>query len=267
MTVKPWETDEWKERQRRWQEETRRQIQAGFDNLQRLRISDADDRAGVPLSNYNAKSQDEKISVYFRDLESHLIEYIQEADIVLGCVAWLTSEPILKALAHLKGVSIIVQKEDFLRPDLTHRPNWTRRLRTLYKNLPDTLDRYSIHGTLNGMSCAGDPSIDPVRCVGNYNSEKKPAFPRSHHKFVLFCELLVPSEEHDFGDADYIPYAVWTGSFNFTETASRSFENALVLRDPAIVQAFYEEYSQVAALSEPLDWEAEWSEPEWRIGT
>lgn len=39
-----------------------------------------------------------------------------------------------------------------------------------------------------------------------------------------------------------VPYAVWTGSFNFTKNACASFENAVVLREPAIVKAFFEEY-------------------------
>ena len=34
-----------------------------------------------------------------------------------------------------------------------------------------------------------------------------------------------------------------------------------------IVQAYYQEWGQVFALSEPLDWESEWVEPEYRIGT
>ena len=64
-----------------------------------------------------------------------------------------------------------------------------------------------------------------------------------------------------------VPYKVWTGSFNFTNNAERSFENAVVLEEPSIVQAYFKEFQQIAALSEPLDWESEWVEPEWRIGT
>lgn len=246
--------------------------ETGMENLQSLKIRE--DNAGTQcLENYNATSEDKKISVYFRDIEQHLLEYIQEADVVIGCVAWLTSEPILRALALKKHVSIIVQKEDFLRPDIASRPNWARRLCELYNRIP-SLNRFQLSGLVSSLDTFGDPTLDAVRCVGNYNSEKKPAFPRSHHKFVLFCELLDTSWMYDEEEINQLieeetirPYAVWTGSFNFTSTAVRSFENALVLQDPNIVNAFYEEYSQIVALSEPLDWETPWSEPEWRIGT
>jgi hypothetical protein len=89
---------------------------------------------------------------------------------------------------------------------------------------------------------------------------------------VLFCR-----EEQD--DEDYIslpgevmvkraqPYAVWTGSYNFSYTASLSFENAIVTTRQKIVDAYYKEWAQVVALSEPLNWSRAWAEPEWRIGT
>lgn len=67
--------------------------------------------------------------------------------------------------------------------------------------------------------------------------------------------------------ADYKPYAVWTGSFNFSDNGTKSFENAVVIEDVAIAEAYLEEWGQIAALSEPLDWSSEWMAPEWRIGT
>lgn len=63
------------------------------------------------------------------------------------------------------------------------------------------------------------------------------------------------------------PYAVWTGSFNITKNAGMSFENALYITDMAIVNAYYQEFSQITALSESLNWFKDWVEPQWRIGT
>jgi hypothetical protein len=199
-------------------------------------------------------------------LEDHLIQYIQEADIVVGCVAWLTSPRILKALSKVKGVSIIVQKEDFLRPDHNPVDNWRKWLNDEYDKLPEGPTRYCYTGTVvSSLSVALDPTVFPIRCVGKHNSQKDSAFPRSHHKFVVFCKLQEGEDEYTF---PYItPYAVWTGSFNFSKTASASFENSLVVTDTRIVQAYYQEWGQVFALSEPLDWESEWVEPEYRIGT
>lgn len=83
-----------------------------------------------------------------------------------------------------------------------------------------------------------------------------------HNKFLVFAKLL------DRGNTESIePYAVWTGSFNLTLNATQSLENALLLEDPVIVEAYFEEFGQIMALSEPLDWTTDWSEPKWRIGT
>ena len=59
--------------------------------------------------------------------------------------------------------------------------------------------------------------------------------------------------EGSYRDDTFVPRVVWTGSFNFTLNATNSFENAVVLHDPKIVNAFYQEWGQILALSEPLD--------------
>ena len=64
-----------------------------------------------------------------------------------------------------------------------------------------------------------------------------------------------------------ITHCVWTGSYNISQTATKSLENAVVIRDQVIAEAYFNEWSQIMALSEPLDWESEWVAPEWRIGT
>ena len=133
---------------------------------------------------------------------------------------------------------------------------------------------------LDGMSLCSDPTIDAVRCMGNHNADKLPAFPRMHHKFLLFCHQTFetwPSERWDEASDDWSPtdeilviprpYAVWTGSFNFTQNASNSFENALYTTRPAIVQAYHQEWAWIEALSEPLNWDTPWVSPEWRLGT
>lgn len=220
-----------------------------------------------PLQDFSTISEDGKVRVFFKNLEDHLIEYIREADIVVGCVAWLTSPRILRALSKLKGVSIVVQKEDFLRPDSDPGDNWRKWLNDAYDKLPMGPWRYSYSGTVvSSLSTAVDPNVFPIRCVGKHNSQKDSAFPRSHHKFVVFCKFQ-EEKQYGFLDDKITPYAVWTGSFNFSKTASASFENGVVITDTKIVQAYYKEWGQVFALSEPLDWESEWVAPEYRIGT
>lgn len=197
------------------------------------------------------------VSVYFRNLADHLVQHIDEADVVLGCVAWLTEKRILGALARKSAVSIIVQKEDFLRPDGDIRKADVRRR---YAALPDA-DRLCMTAR---YSCCGDPTVDAVRCVGVRGSGG-PVSPRSHHKFVLFAKCNDAAEDYDEGR--YRPYAVWTGSFNFTWNGGLCLENAIVLDDPRVVEAYYGEYLEILGLSEPLDWESEYVAPEWRLGT
>ena len=197
-----------------------------------------------------------------------MIEQIKKADIVVGCVAWLTSEPILRAFANKKAIAIVVQKEDFLRPDIDSDRGWRDKLYKLYWQLPFGLTRQDavlseFDTKLYDLSVCGDQSINSIRCVGNHNSEKVVAFPRSHHKFLVFCKI-VSGEPSSF---KWKPYRVWTGSYNFTKNANMSFENAISTRHKAVVRAYFQEWAQIEALSEPLDWESRWCEPEWRIGT
>ena len=74
--------------------------------------------------NYSIKTKE--IEVYFTNLDKNIIRLIKQSDVVLGCVAWLTNFDILRELGNNKIASIIVQKEDFLRPDLyfIYVDNW-----------------------------------------------------------------------------------------------------------------------------------------------
>lgn len=102
-------------------------------DFNKLEIEDADG-PGKKLDDYYIKSKG--VSVHFRDIEDHIIDYISKADAIVGCVAWMTSRPILKALSKKEDVKIIVQKEDFLRPDGKIKPTaQNKELRKLYNSL------------------------------------------------------------------------------------------------------------------------------------
>ncbi|HEY6900413.1 MAG TPA: hypothetical protein VI233_07215, partial [Puia sp.] len=62
----------------------------------------------------------DRFEVHLRNQEEIIIQKILQykEGLIVGCVAWLTSLPILDALAQCKNVQILVQKEDFLRPDI-----------------------------------------------------------------------------------------------------------------------------------------------------
>jgi len=204
------------------------------------------DSGSQSLSDFSAKIDKptfDSAEVIFRDAEKRLIELINEYKdgAIFGCIAWLTSKPILKALADCKNVQIIVQKEDFLRPDLDTKinSNWKKELQKLYNGLQFSFTRYDCKEPICDLSILGDPSVDPIRCVGNHNADKSPAFPRAHHKFLVFCKLD--------NDEKYLPISAWTGSFNLTFNATKSFENVVLLTDKSgkneIINSFFKRAS------------------------
>ncbi|MGR4021419.1 hypothetical protein [Vibrio harveyi] len=221
----------------------------------------------------NSAVGDNGIEVYFRNLEEKLVEHINNADSVFGAVAWLTSSPILKAMSHKNNTQIIVQKEEFLKPDTegNNGQNTRKYLREKYDKLRCNVYRGEFEYWLLGVTAACvneqgefDDSLEAVRCVGNNNKQGKPAFPRMHNKFLIFADVEV------FCDCGYPvniikPYAVWTGSFNFSHNATNSLENAIYITDPKIVNAYFCEYTQIAAISEPLDWTSDWISPQWKL--
>jgi hypothetical protein len=226
-------------------------------------------RLGLPVEHTteaqrnNGISTTAKIEIIFRDHQARLVAEIRRTPIVLGCVAWLTDGVVLDALSHCDHVSIVVQKEDFLKPDLV--PQRATDLRSRYARLKAGYSRYALPGGVNELSYCSDPSIDPVRCVGNHNSLKRPAWPRMHNKFLIFCEF--ESREGGFDSGFVRPVRVWTGSYNISYNATQSWENAVLIDDPAAAEAYAREFAQILTFSEPLDWTSDWVEPEYRIGS
>ena len=207
-----------------------------------------------PQTDHSYGDDTMSVGVYFKDLESALVTHLRAWPYVVGCVAWLTNIKLLSVLAERKGASFVVQKEDFLRPDAgTRGPGLDRsQLRRAYDAIKP-LYRLQFDGLLSHMSVACEPTCG-IRCAG-LGGKARLAKPRMHHKFAVFC------------DGDLQPRAVWTGSFNWSHNALDSIENAVYIAQPQIARAYFDEFQQVAAISEPLDWTSEYVEPEWRIGT
>ena len=205
-----------------------------------------------------------RVTAHFGDLTDRLIEFIDGSEAVVGCVAWLTHTPILEALGRIPA-SLVVQKEDFLRPDSGGSTvGWKARIQALYQQVGNGWSRYPFPAPLNGASFAGDTTLDGVRCVGNSNRERVPSAPRMHHKFLV----RVDAAPQAIGNSQHIKArGVWTGSFNFSKNAGASFENAVEIVDDQIAGAYLQEFARVMTLSEPLNWTEDWVTPEWRIGT
>ncbi|MBM9548429.1 hypothetical protein JWG40_15485 [Leptospira sp. 201903074] len=225
-------------------------------NLNNLKIKGSHG-SDFSLNNHNGIFQNINVEVYFRELENAIISKINEADYIFGCVAWLTNFKILKALSNCETF-IIVQKEDFLRPDagIKSKKVYKEKLRSSYNSLSCNLNSHLMQNKalqIIGGSYGFD-FVEPIRCVG-MTSKLNKSIPRMHNKFIIFCK----NDDYNFVE----PYAVWTGSFNFTKNAIFSFENAIYINDKKVADRYFEEFGQIAALSEPLDWETEYIKPEW----
>ncbi len=65
--------------------------------------------SATPLEDHGTVRDNARTEVVFRNIEERLIKFIGDADIIVGCVAWLTSRRVLEALRKKHAVSLIVQ--------------------------------------------------------------------------------------------------------------------------------------------------------------
>lgn len=274
----------------------------------------------TPQEDYSVKG--ESAEVVLRNHAQRCIEMIRNSDTVLGCIAWITHPEILDALAEplqwsgeRRKVQIIVNKEDFLRPDYTDKvslneTSFYNELRSKYDRLGCGVNTYLEVGrrfveTGTGWNC--NLEVESLRCVGL--SLKRRWSPKMHHKFAVFMRgcgnglLACPqtvcrsSYFNEHGEEVVITEgispknyrhsvaaslllrcgkcheegcfaAAWIGSFNWTKNAGKSFESVVITEDREIVNSLLWEHSQLLLMSEPLDWNSPYVDPELsdRIG-
>ena len=226
-----------------------------------------------------------QVEAIFRDHRGRLVRLFQEAQeaglVCVGAVAWLTDPTILDAMATLP-TSVLVQKEDFLRPDLVASNDggrWKKHLRAQYDAVgrsnrhSDLFIRQNCPDPLGALTLLGDQDIAGVRCVGFPNNRGAAGVrqPLMHNKFLVFVELRDFSENQDDENGQpeplWEPRMVWTGSCNLTRQSHRSRENTVIIRDPAIASAYLHEWADLMSLSEPLDWDSQWVAPQWHEGS
>jgi len=199
---------------------------------------------------HSTSNNDNTLEVYFEDIEDKIIEKIRKADLVFGCIAWLTNEKILKEMAK-KHCIIVIQEEDFLRPDINFdgdKKQWKNKIYELYTKLEGE------------YLCAIIPDINycggvntGVRRFGFINKDKSPAFPRMHNKFIICAKYN--TEDHNI---TMTFNEVITGSYNYTYNSTNSIENIMCVKDEKIVNAYFENFKDILVCSVPLDWSAEW---------
>lgn len=205
-------------------------------------------RSGYDWADRDRGVESGKVIAHLGDIASPLEEFIRGSEAIVGCVAWITSGRLVTALAG-RPVSIIVNKEWALRS--TDMNPAAVRNRETFSRLRGGLRRRDFPAPLSDVA-GTDDFIAPLRCVG-YTAKGATNLPLMHHKFIVRLERGRP-------------VAVWTGSFNFTVGAERSFENAVEIHDPKVAAAYLGEWARVAALSEPMEFKAGKAEPDWAGG-
>jgi hypothetical protein len=137
------------------------------------------------------------ISCYFDNIETRLIEHINQATYVIGCAAWLTNKTVINSLKSCSGVKIIINREEYLdrKSEAGSKQNYVT-LRKLYRELPDLFEskckccnkKVSECTIFNDKIMSLGPS-DVVVDDGKYKSILAYGFLKSHsklhHKFLL----------------------------------------------------------------------------------
>lgn len=222
----------------------------------------------------NIAGYDAHVSVYFSNIEQNLIAQIRDYPVIVGAVSWITNLNILSALAECQAVSILVQKENYLKRTSKNSKNsknskrnhsYEDKLLDAYDRLKCdiTLDQFESFENFNNKNVQYTGSIQPIRCVGNQNAGNVAAFPKMHNKFIVMCywEYVQDASTGDIG-MKLRPEQVITGSFNFTNVATASLENIVVINSVEIARAYLIEYAQILTISEPLEWTSEIISPE-----
>jgi len=208
------------------------------------------------------------VSVHFKDLKSALIEKIEAntGSVMVGCVAWFTEIDILQAIRrHSVASSFIINKKDFKNVFKLQKDQWIACKEYFRKFSPFWLDDGDFAEPLprvfETISEKGS-KFEAFRCCGRAKVDNDfPWF--MHNKFIVFCDyeegyMTREDDQYDTRHFSQVtPKSVWTGSMNFTNNAANNFENAVHIDDPQIAAAYFGEWGQIAALSEPLDWEAQ----------
>jgi hypothetical protein len=188
------------------------------------------------------------ISIYFRNQLDKLVDYIKEADAVVGCIAWLASDKIITALQQVKhGVNIVVQKESWIKP---HAPKDEKL--TPY-------EKYQLmqpYCPVDMKDVSDEIKKSAVRCCGVHGSWKGENIPRMHNKFLVFGEIR---------EGLFEPYAVWTGSTNMSHNSENSLENAIYIKNSDVARAYEKEWREILAISEGLDWKTDDCVPDIRF--
>ena len=200
------------------------------------------------MRNNTTKKLSGNIQPYFSKIEDELIAHIAKATYVIGCVAWLTNNNIIDQLEKLKGVKIIVSKEEFISSKMQiSKRYYYRNLRNSYDKLPDLFESVCHCCKKNMVNCPffikKIGKVDNIKNGGILTCGIVNNYSKMHHKFLIFFDK-------------FEPIGVWTGSYNLSNTSNYSLENALYITDSDVINAYLTEFWTVYEYAENYDWES-----------
>ena len=153
------------------------------------------------------------VRIIFSDIATELCVLVAEAHAVVGAVAWFTDKEVLRCMAERKGGVRLAITNDTVRKDV-------REAYSQLKRADDTI--------------AGGGGRGAVLRVGERAGKMRALM---HHKFLV-----------GIGEKGEYLWCV-TGSYNVTSHSRRSMENMVVMRDPAVCEAFHNECKAIFASS------------------
>ena len=209
------------------------------------------------LSGHACRTFSSDVEVHFRNLEEVLVNEIHKHDIILGCVAWVSSPKVVEALAG-KTTCLIVDRK---------LPRLSKNMQEMYQllRMNDKSPIYQMlkngHGWGEYFSYSNGGEALPYTMYGDWNFEAGMyyvdggSYRYMHHKFIL---MLKEDGDCSCGKKLYKP-TVWTGSYNFTKNAKTGLENAVIMRNNGVAAAYLGEFLEVfhnhALQLNVLDWE------------
>lgn len=197
-------------------------------------------------------SRAQGIDIAFDEIENFIVNSINKYDAVVGCSPWFSNEKIIKAMIQLEsGVNVIVDKSQMTTKKYkisgkTGKYSLMEKKEELLKQLkPLKFKISSLDGQFSEMLNA---TLDCINddAVSVFGTMKYAGM--CHHKFLVLCK----TEESDT-QLNVMPKALLIGSFNYSESASSSRENVLVLENEVIAMEYFKEWSRLFLLSESSD--------------
>lgn len=189
-----------------------------------------------------------------RRQEECILQLVDKADAIVVSCYMMSRQPFFDALAQKDRVFLLCHKTNLVGPTEARsaqpflkrlavlrkqsRQFQTSELRTSVPWLERTLPR---------------KTLPLARCVGAYQDSF--TTPLMHDKTVIALRKK---------KTQYIPFALWTGTNNFTENATRSIGAGTLIEDPHTAMLRLNDILNYTLSSEPIPWRSQRLQPQWR---